>query len=108
MLILKIPYAEHRTYEYVLQRMNTKRLLINTIKQRKCVYLGHLIRGDRHQRLLLERKFNRKRGISRPRLTWFNNVKELTGVNYAEEIRKAQHKEDWAPMTASLLRAEGT
>ena len=51
---LKISYTEHRTNEYILQKMNTRRSLMNKIKQRKCVYFGHLIRGDGLQRLLLE------------------------------------------------------
>ena len=106
--ILKISYTEHRTNEYVLQKMNTRRSLMNTIKQRKCVYFGHLIRGEGLQRLLLEGKFNGKRERGRPRFAWFSNIKEWTGMNYAEAIRKAQHREDWASMTASLLRAEGT
>ena len=106
--ILKISYTEHRTNEYVLQKMNTRRSLMNTIKQRKCVYFGHLIRGEGLQRLLLEGKFNGKRERGRPRFTWFSNIKEWTGMNYAEAIRKAQHREDWASMTANLLRAEGT
>ena len=80
---------------------------MNTIKQRKCIYFGHMIRGDGLQRLLLEGKFN-GRGRGRPRLTWFSNINEWTGMNYAEAIRKAQHRKDWASMTANLLRAEGT
>eukprot|EP00112_Aurelia_sp_Birch-Aquarium-sp1_P000311 Seg1027.2 transcript_id=Seg1027.2/GoldUCD/mRNA.D3Y31 product="putative transposon-derived protein F52C9.6" protein_id=Seg1027.2/GoldUCD/D3Y31 len=90
--ILKISYTEHRTNEYVLQKMNTKRSLINTIKQRKCAYFGHLIRGDGLQRLLLEGKFNGKRGRGRPRSTWFDNIKEWTQMNYAEATRKAKHR----------------
>ena len=88
--------------------MNTRQSLINTIEQRKCVFIGHMIRRDGLQRLFLEGKFNGKRGRGRPRLTWFNNIKEWTGVNYAEAIRKAQHRGDRRSMTANLLRAEGT
>ena len=77
-------------------------------KNRQMKSFGHLIRGDGLQRLLLEGKFNGKRGRGRPRFTWFSNIKEWTGMNYAEAIRKAQHREDWASMAANLLRAEGT
>eukprot|EP00112_Aurelia_sp_Birch-Aquarium-sp1_P010384 Seg222.2 transcript_id=Seg222.2/GoldUCD/mRNA.D3Y31 product="hypothetical protein" protein_id=Seg222.2/GoldUCD/D3Y31 len=88
--------------------MNTKRSLIKTIKQRKCAYFGHLIRGDGLQRLLLEGKFNGKRGRGRQRATWFDNIKEWKQMNYAKDTRKAQHRENRASMTANLLRAEGT
>ena len=80
---------------------------MNKIKQRKFVYFGHLIRGDGLQRLLLEGKFNGKRRRGRPSFTWFSNIKVWTGMNYAEAIRKAQHREDWASMTANPLGAEG-
>ena len=86
--------------------MNTKQSLINTIKQRKCIYFGDLIRRDRLQRIFLEGKFDRKRGRSRPRLMWFYNIKEWIGMNYAEATRKAQHRENWGSMTANLLSEE--
>ena len=87
--MLKILSNEHRTNEYILQKMNTRRSLINTIKQRKCVPFGHPIRGDGLQRLLLEGRFNGKRGRGRLRATWFNNIKEWIGMSYAEATRKA-------------------
>ena len=55
-----------------------------------------------------EKEVRRKKRKRQAGLTWFNNSKEWTGMNYAEAIRKAQHREDWASMTANLLRAEGT
>ena len=88
--------------------MNMRRLLISTIKQRKCAYFGHLVRGDGLQWLLLEGKLDGKRGRGRPRSTWFDNIKEWTGMNYAEATRKAQCREDCTSVTANLLRAEGT
>ena len=63
---------------------------------------------SRLQRLLLEGKFNGKRGKGRPRSTWFSNIKEWIEKAFAEAITKAQHREDWASMTANLLSAEGT
>ena len=86
----------HRTQsKYVLQKMNARRSLIKTIKQGKCVYFGHLIRGDGLQSLLLEGRFNGKRGRGRPRSTWFDDIKE-------------GQREDWKSITANLLRAEVT
>ncbi len=42
----------------------------------------------------------------KPRATWFDNIKDWIGVNYAEATTKAQHIEDWASID-NLLRAEG-
>ena len=43
--MLRISWKEHKTNE-VLHKMKTKRSLVNTIKKRKCQYLGHIIRGN--------------------------------------------------------------
>ena len=36
----------NRTNGEVLNKMKTKRSLLNTIKKRKCQYFGHIIRED--------------------------------------------------------------
>ena len=106
--MLKISYMEHKSNDAVLKRMKTEKQLINTIKQRKCSYFGHLIRRDGLQRLLLEGRINGKRGRGRPRTMWMDNIKEWTKLNYNKSIRMAQDREKWRSMVANLLKADGT
>ena len=106
--MLKISYTEHKSNDAVLKLMKTEKQLINTIKQRKCRYFGHLIRRDGLQRLLLEGRINGKRGRGRPRTMWMDNIKEWTKLNYNENIRMAQDREKWRSMVANLLKADGT
>lgn len=42
--------------------------LLNTIKERKMQYLGHVMRGDRYEilRLIIEGKVQEKRSVGRP------------------------------------------
>ncbi|KAG1671332.1 Craniofacial development protein 2 [Nymphon striatum] len=107
--MLKISYTEHRTNEFVLRKIEAKRSLMNTIKKRKCTYFGHIMRKeDDLQRLLLEGKIQGRRGRGRPRTAWYHNIKEWTGMRYADCSRKAQNREEWRSMTANLLKADGT
>ncbi|KAG1669601.1 NADPH oxidase 5 [Nymphon striatum] len=107
--MLKISYTEHRTNEFVLRKIEAKRPLMNTIKKRKCTYFGHIMRKeDDLQRLLLEGKIQGRRGRGRPRTAWYHNIKEWTGMRYADCSRKAQNREEWRSMTANLLKADGT
>ena len=79
--MLTISWNEHKSNGEVLHKMKTKRSLLNTIKQRKCQYFGHRIRGDGVQRLLMEGRINGKRWRGKPRTMWTDNIKELTSRN---------------------------
>ena len=105
--MFRISWKEHKTNADVLHKMNTK-ILLNTIKNRKYQYLGHIIRGNRVQRLLMEGRINGRRGRGRPRTMWTDNIKEWTKISYNDCIRVAQDRERWRSMTADLLTADGT
>ena len=65
-----------------------------------------MIRQNGLQRLLPEGKMRWKKG--RPRITWENNIKEFTGKNYSECVKAAENRQEWKPITANLLEADGT
>ena len=80
------------------------------IKERKCRHLGHIVRGERYkyQRLLLEGTVDGKRGRGRPRNTWFSNIRDWMGIDYATEVRKAQDRDQWWSMVSKVLDGYGT
>ena len=63
-------------------------LLMEMIKERKCRYFGHIVRGERYeyQRLLLEGTVHGKRGRGRPRTTWFSNIRDWMGIDCATAV----------------------
>jgi len=106
--MLNISWSERKSNKEVLALSNSKRTLLSTVKGRKLRYFGHLIRRDGLQRLLLEGKFNGRRGRGRPRATWADNIKDWTHLSYTECVRNAQCRETWRSMIVNLLRAEDT
>ena len=85
--MLRISWTAHKTNKEVLDIIGTKTSLIQTIKQRKLAYFGHISRRDGLQRSLLEGKINGKRGRGRPKMNWIDNIKEWTGLTYYECVR---------------------
>ena len=106
--MLRISWKEHKTNEEVLNKMKTKRTLLNTIKTRKCQYFGHIIRIHHLQRLLIEGRMNGRRGRGRPRTMWTDNIKKWTNLSYNDCIRAAQDRVRWRSMTDDLLNTDGT
>ena len=70
--------------ESILVGLNVRPQLMKTIKERKCRYFGHIVRGERYeyQRLLLEFTVDGKRGRGRPRTTWFSNIRDWMRIDY--------------------------
>ena len=74
--MLKLSWPEKVKNEEVLQRMNEKRKLINILKDRKLKCFGDLIRLNNIYRTLLEGYIDGKRGRGRPRMSWYDKIKE--------------------------------
>jgi len=100
--MLKISYVEHKTNDEVLNLMKTKRELVKNIKIRKTRYFGHIIRGERLQKDLMEGVVEGIRKRGRPRRMWTTDIKDWTGRSYGGEARTAQDRWGWHVMTANL------
>ena len=94
--------------EEVLPRMNEKRKLINILKDRKLKYFGHLIRLNNIYRTLLERYIDGKRGRGRPRMSWYDSIKEWTGMRYERAKRTAMDRDKWRATVSSNFERFGT
>ena len=91
---------KHKINELVLNKMKTKGSLLNTTKERKCQYFGHIIRRDNLQRLLMEGRINGRRGQGRPRTLWTDTIKEWTKIAHNDCIIVTKDRERWISMTA--------
>ena len=106
--MLKLSWTEKVKNEEVLQRMNEKRKLINILKERKLKYFGHLIRLNSIYRTLLEGNIDGKRGRGRPRMSWYDNIKEWNGMRYERATRIAMDRDKWRAAVSSNVQRFGT
>ena len=102
--MLKISYQQHISNESFLVGLNVKPQLMKMIKERKCRYFVHIVRGERYeyQRLLPEGTVDGKRGRGRPRNNWFSNITDWMGIDHATAVRKAQDRDQWQSMVSKV------
>jgi len=108
--MMRISYKDHISNESILAGLCEKPKLMRMIKQRKCKYFGHILRGEGHkyQRLLLEGRVNGKRGRGRPRNTWFRDISKWMQIDYVTAVRCAQDREKWRTMVSEVQDGHGT
>ena len=88
--LLKVECSDKRMNEWVLEEVREKRTLLQSIKERKKKWLGHVLR---HEGLLLEcieGKMEGKRGRGRRRLGMLSEL-----GSKAEVKRLAQDRKKW-------------
>ena len=97
--LLNISYKNHITNEEVRNRIKQASSpyedLLSTIKRRKLIWFGHVIRGGGLAKTVLQVtvRGGRKRGRQKKR--WENNIAEWTGLKLSEAIRHAEDREIW-------------
>ena len=107
--MLKIPWVDRVTNEEVLTRANTKRKLMNSIKSRKMKFLGHVMRRERTECLIVAGKMEGKRARGRQRMTYMDNVKQWTGKSSSNSLLQAtRDRKIWKNMVVNASRAQDT
>ena len=74
--IVKISWTDQISNERVLTIVNVRRKLLETIKNRKMTFLGHVMRRKGIENLSLTGKVEGKRARGRQRMTYLSIVKE--------------------------------
>ena len=102
----KISWTQHVTNKETLRRMKKETEILNTIKERKMSYFGHILRGDKYElmRLVVQGKVEGKRGPGRRRTSWLKNLRQWSGKTSIELFRTAADRIKWAMMIANVLK----
>ena len=92
------------TNEQVLREVREDRSFLKKVVKRKNNWIGHIVRGERLLKHVMEGRIAGKRGRGRPRLGIISDLKE---GSYVKMKRRAEDREvwrSWVPRTC--LRTE--
>src|ERR1043165_9471561 len=101
----KVSWTEHMTNEKVLQRVEEKRSLITTLRERQKNWIGHILRGDSLLRDIIEGRMERKRTSGRPRQMMLGGM--MTN-GYGDLKEKAQQRIVWRHWRLEPAKGQST
>ena len=84
--ILRVSWTAKKTNEWVLNKAEVKRELLDTVKARKLAYYGHTMRkqGSCLEKEIMQGTMSGARRRGRPRTAWMDNIKTWTGLSVEE------------------------
>ena len=95
---MKVPWTEHKTNEEILQMVETKREIMDTVRSRQKIWLGHILRHDSLLRITLKGQIQGKKAYGRPRTMvsdWLLKTEE-GNIRYKELKMSAQDRSRWS------------
>ena len=106
--MLRISWTEHITNEEVLRRTGSGRRLMKMIRKRQMEFLGHVMRKDGLENLMVTGKIEGRRSRGRQRKTYIRSLSEWTKKSQIELLRATRHRQRWRSMIADVLPGYGT
>ena len=96
-LIMRVSWIEKRTNEWVMEAAGVQRNLLKTVKERKMIYFGHIMRkkGTCIEKEIIQGSISGGRGRGRPRMSWLDNIKSWTGLEMREMLRLTEDRKRW-------------
>jgi len=95
--ILRVSRTAKKRSEWVLDKAGVKRGLLDTVKARKLVYYGHIMRKQRSclEKEIMQTTIPGAHRRGRPRTAWIDNVKTWTGLSVEESLRMSENRDKW-------------
>ena len=88
-----VTWKDKRTNEEVLDAVGEERSLLNTIRRRKKIWVGHILRTPGLMRDVIEGRFEGKRPRGRKRTGMLNDVRG--NILYVDLKRRAENRDEW-------------
>ena len=97
--LLGISYKDHITNEEVRGRIKNAIgphvELLTIVRQRKLRWYGHTTRSSGLAKTIMQGTVNGGRKRGRQKKRWEDNIKEWTGLELSDALRKAEDRNDW-------------
>ena len=101
---LRISYKDHVTNEEVCakiqQAIGPREDLLITVKRRKLQWYGHVSRSSGLAKTILQGTVKGGRRQGRQRKRWKDNIRELTGLEFAKSQRAVENRGKWRKLVA--------
>ena len=97
--ILNISYKDHVTNEEVSNKIKGAigpyEDLLSIVKKRKLKWYGHVSRSNGLAKTILQGTVPGKRRRGRQRKRWEDNIREWTGLTFADSQRATEDRDQW-------------
>ena len=97
--LLGISYKDHITNEEVRRRIENAIGphvdLLTIVRQRKLKWYGHTTRSSGLAKTIMQGTVNGGRRRGRQKKRWEDNIREWTGLELGDALRKAEEREEW-------------
>ena len=101
---LRISYKDHVTDEEVRakiqQAIGPHEDLLTIVKRRKLQWCGHVSRSSSLAKTVLQGTVQGGRRQGRQRKRWEDNIREWTGLEFAESQKAVENREKWKKLVA--------
>ena len=102
--LLGISYKDHITNEEVRSRIRKAigpyEELLSTVKRRKMKWYGHVTRASGFAKTVLQGTVRGGRRRGRQRKLWEDNIRDWTGLELSDAVRRAEEREEWRMLVA--------
>ena len=102
--ILRICYKDHVTNEEVnakiQQAIGPHEDLLTIVRRRKLQWYGHVSRSSGLAKTILQGTVKEGRRQGRQRKRWEDNIRELTGLEFAKSQRAVENRKTWRKLVA--------
>ena len=103
--MLRVAWSDKKSNLDVLKMTNAQRALIGKVQKRKSTLVGHIVRKERIENLIITGKMEGKRSRGRQRKKMLDDVGNWLGMTKMTEMLEfARRKEVWNDMIAHATR----
>jgi len=103
--MLKIPWTEKKSNEEVFQEAKVHRTLLKRIRQRQLAFLGHVLRRQSLENLVVMGRIDGRRARGRQRLKYLDRLCDSLKdkVSPTQLIRASEDRGLWQRMVANVV-----